>query len=586
MRRAKGRGALTRTVQVFLLLLAVAGLPTRRRPTPAGRGEDSCDFCKMAISDTRYGGEVRTSTGRIVTFDAVECLAGYIAAAGDSARVVGVWVADFDGGGMVPAAEARYVRGGTLHSPMGRQITSFAPNASPADLVARYGGRGHDVAASAGVVADAAAGGAGQARVDVAPPRRDCPAPVRAVSPLLTPCSRPFIRPRARRGACARRRHVQVWARMVLAVAAAAPVHAWGQGGVAARSAPSLTIEVSLSGPVRQIGDAVRSATPGARILVRRGTYREPRIVIDRPGITLDGEAGAIIDGSGTHTILEIAADDVTVRGLTLRNTGPSQSEERAGILVHDVGGCRVQGNRLEETLFAIYLAKVHDCLVSDNVIRGHERAQTVSGNGVHIWSSERVQVLRNDVRGHRDGIYFEFVKRGRVVGNSSQRSARYGMHFMFSDDCRYEDNLYRDNANGIAVMYSNRVEMIGNRFEHNWGAPPTASSSRTSTTRASRGTPSSPTRSDSTWRGPTATSCSATPSGRTAGRSRRWPTPPGTCSSATPSRGTPSTWGPTARPTCRASRRTTGTAIAATTWTGTDSATCHTPRCACSPWW
>ncbi|HPV77908.1 MAG TPA: nitrous oxide reductase family maturation protein NosD [Gemmatimonadaceae bacterium] len=257
---------------------------------------------------------------------------------------------------------------------------------------------------------------------------------------------------------------------MLLAFAALARV-TQGQGGVAGDTARGRTIEVSPTGRVPRIGDAVRSAAPGTRILVRRGTYREPRIVIDRPGITLDGEAGAIIDGSGTHTILEIAADDVTVRGLTLRNTGPSQSEERAGILVHDVGGCRVQGNRLEETLFAIYLAKVHDCLVSDNVIRGHERAQTVSGNGVHIWSSERVQVLRNDVRGHRDGIYFEFVKRGRVVGNRSQRSARYGMHFMFSDDCRYEDNLYRDNANGIAVMYSNRVEMIGNRFEHNWGS-------------------------------------------------------------------------------------------------------------------
>ncbi|MBK6454905.1 MAG: nitrous oxide reductase accessory protein NosL [Gemmatimonadetes bacterium] len=140
MRSAMGRGALTRTVQVFLLLLAVAGCQRGGGPRPLVVGEDSCGFCKMAISDTRYGGEVRTSTGRIVTFDAVECLAGYIAAAGDSARVVGVWVADFDGGGMIPAAEARYLTGGTLHSPMGRQITSFAPNASPADLVARHGG--------------------------------------------------------------------------------------------------------------------------------------------------------------------------------------------------------------------------------------------------------------------------------------------------------------------------------------------------------------------------------------------------------------------------------------------------------------
>lgn len=292
------------------------------------------------------------------------------------------------------------------------------------------------------------------------------------MSPLLTPCSR--------RASLARPATLALATLSALLVVAACPhvgaaqertAPASSASGAARAAGVTSTIEVSSTGAVQRISDALRVAPAGARILVRRGTYTEPRLRIERAGITLEGEAGAILDGGGTHTILEVAADDVTVRGLTIRNTGPSQSEERAGILVHDVGGCRVEQNRLEETLFAIYLAKVHDCIVRDNVIRGHERAQSVSGNGVHIWSSERVQVLHNDIRGHRDGIYFEFVKRGRVIGNTSQRSARYGMHFMFSDDCHYEDNVYRDNANGIAVMYSNRVEMVHNRFEHNWGS-------------------------------------------------------------------------------------------------------------------
>lgn len=279
------------------------------------------------------------------------------------------------------------------------------------------------------------------------------------MSPLLTPCSPVATpaRPRAR------------WWDVAAACVATLLVASTGAGQSPPAGAGA-DIVVSPSGPVQRVSDAVRQAAPGQRILVRQGIYREPLILIDRP-LTLEGEPGAVLDGSGQHTILEVAADDVTVRGLTLRNTGPSQVDERSGILVHDARGCLLEKNRLEETLFAIYLAKVQDCTVRDNVIRGHEAAQTVSGNGVHIWSSERVQVLNNDILGHRDGIYFEFVKRGRVVGNRSERSARYGMHFMFSDDCRYEDNLFRDNANGIAVMYSNRVEMIRNRFEHNWGS-------------------------------------------------------------------------------------------------------------------
>jgi nitrous oxidase accessory protein len=40
----------------------------------------------------------------------------------------------------------------------------------------------------------------------------------------------------------------------------------------------------------------------------------------------------------------------------------------------------------------------------------------------------------------------------------------------MFSDDCRYEDNVFRANASGIAVMYTRRVHLARNRFENNWG--------------------------------------------------------------------------------------------------------------------
>jgi len=61
-------------------------------------------------------------------------------------------------------------------------------------------------------------------------------------------------------------------------------------------------------------------------------------------------------------------------------------------------------------------------------------------------------------------------VKGSEVRGNVSERSARYGLHFMFSDDCRYEGNTFRRNGAGVAVMYTRRVHMVRNRFEHNWG--------------------------------------------------------------------------------------------------------------------
>jgi len=131
---------MTRRLALQLALLAALGCAGGGGPRPMVLGEDSCAFCRMAITDARYGGQVRTATGRVHTFDAVECLAGFVAAAGDTARFEGIWVSDFEGGPMLDARKAVYVQGGSLHSPMGRQLSAFAPTHDARELVERYGG--------------------------------------------------------------------------------------------------------------------------------------------------------------------------------------------------------------------------------------------------------------------------------------------------------------------------------------------------------------------------------------------------------------------------------------------------------------
>jgi nitrous oxidase accessory protein len=75
-----------------------------------------------------------------------------------------------------------------------------------------------------------------------------------------------------------------------------------------------------------------------------------------------------------------------------------------------------------------------------------------------------------NTISGHRDGIYFEFVKHSRIARNLSERNLRYGLHFMFSDSCQYLTNTFRDNGAGVAVMYTHFVTMRDNDFVHNVG--------------------------------------------------------------------------------------------------------------------
>nr|AWJ66343.1 nitrous oxide reductase maturation protein [uncultured bacterium] len=217
------------------------------------------------------------------------------------------------------------------------------------------------------------------------------------------------------------------------------------------------------------ITEALRRVEPGGRIVVDPGLYQEPTLVIDKP-VVLEGRPGAVLDGEGERVILRIDADSVTVRGLTLRNTGITFVEDRAALHVEDVSGCRIEGNRIEDAFFGIYLAQVSDCLVADNVLVGAGRRESQAGNGIHLWYSRSITVVRNSVQAHRDGIYFEFVEDSFVEGNVSAENKRYGLHFMFSDRCRYHANTFRANGAGVAVMYSEHVAMTENVFVDNWG--------------------------------------------------------------------------------------------------------------------
>jgi nitrous oxidase accessory protein len=247
------------------------------------------------------------------------------------------------------------------------------------------------------------------------------------------------------------------------------------QGAHAKRAAASASgsgaeIVVSPDGPVRRIGDAVRAAEPGTRIVVTAGTYREPTIVVDR-AVTLEGRGWPVLDGEGKRELIRVTADDVTVRGLVLRDVGTSFVEDRAALRVMEARHCVIEGNRIERGFFGIYLGRTEHCRVSHNTLNGVLGKEEATGNGIHLWSSTGTIVEHNGITGHRDGIYLEFSSHATVRGNVSAGNLRYGLHFMYADDCEYVDNTFRGNGAGVAVMYTKRIAMVGNRFERNWGA-------------------------------------------------------------------------------------------------------------------
>ncbi len=239
---------------------------------------------------------------------------------------------------------------------------------------------------------------------------------------------------------------------------------------VSLTSTSAKTISVGKEGDFGTIGAAIEQATAHDTIFISSGNYHENSLEIKKP-LYIYGEGYPRVIGNYKEEIFIVNADSVTIRGLQVEQVNTSYIKDLAGISVVNCEGCQILDNRLIDTFFGIYLKKAKSSVVSGNFVRGQATEEAKAGNAIHIWQGEQVLVAKNEVSGHRDGIYFEFVDDSRIMDNISKGNLRYGLHFMFSNDDHYEGNTFKNNGSGVAVMFSRNIIMRNNNFLQNQGS-------------------------------------------------------------------------------------------------------------------
>jgi nitrous oxidase accessory protein len=204
---------------------------------------------------------------------------------------------------------------------------------------------------------------------------------------------------------------------------------------------------------------ALAAAQPGDTIVIPPGIYAGP-LVVDVPGLTLEGQEGAIIDGGGLGDVFTVNAPDVTVRGLTIRNSGDSLDREHAGI-TGLAPRLTIENNRLENVLFGIYLKEAPDSVIRGNRITGMDLDIGRRGDGIRVWQSPGALLEGNYVYDVRDVVMW--FSNGSTLRRNIVENGRYGLHFMFSDDQTLEENILRHNSVGAYLMYSRGLTMTNN---------------------------------------------------------------------------------------------------------------------------
>jgi len=74
-------GARADRVAVFGAILAAAACTTPG-PRPLAFGSEECTRCHMTLADPHFAGELVTTTGKVIPFDDVGCLASFVATGG------------------------------------------------------------------------------------------------------------------------------------------------------------------------------------------------------------------------------------------------------------------------------------------------------------------------------------------------------------------------------------------------------------------------------------------------------------------------------------------------------------------------
>jgi nitrous oxidase accessory protein len=176
--------------------------------------------------------------------------------------------------------------------------------------------------------------------------------------------------------------------------------------------------------------------------------------------LALHGAYGAILEGTGHGTVLEIEADETSVENLIVRHSGQRNTAEDAGIKAKG-SRIRLRNVRVEDSLFGIVLAPCPHCEVERAYVQGPGDDVAMKGDGIKLWESSDASVRDCIVDHVRDVVVW--YSRRVLLDHNTVRNSRYGSHFMYAHDSIVRNSHVENNVVGIFSMYSLRLHVEQN---------------------------------------------------------------------------------------------------------------------------
>lgn len=235
------------------------------------------------------------------------------------------------------------------------------------------------------------------------------------------------------------------------------------------RSLISLAVIALLAGAsagAETLQERVDAAPDGAEIRLEPGTHPGPLVI--RHPVVIDGGGAAVIDGGNKGTVVTIEADGVTLKNLTIRNSGRLNNQVDAGLRIKGDFNV-VRDVRIENSLFGMDLTQADHNVMRRNYISSKDMPLEMRGDSVRIWYSNDNLFEDNHIEHSRDFVVW--YSGGNMIRGNRIQHGRYGIHFMYAHENFVEYNEISDCVVGTFLMYSNDLKVRGNQILRAWGA-------------------------------------------------------------------------------------------------------------------
>jgi len=182
---------------------------------------------------------------------------------------------------------------------------------------------------------------------------------------------------------------------------------------------PVHNVDTSLDYATIQEAIDAHETLDGHTIFVEAGTYCEHVVLNKSVSVFGENKSNTIIDGNGTGNVFYVTADNITITGFTIQNSGSDYPD--SGIYFFQSDNNLITSNIITNNLWGIQL------LGSGNTIINNTASNNMGGISL-VWSSNNI-LVGNTASNNTYGIDLDHSSNNTLISNTmSNNSYNFGV--------------------------------------------------------------------------------------------------------------------------------------------------------------